>query len=410
MSKRAFAVLLACFFTILISYAVRYGYGVILPEMLPALSITKTEAGVIFAAFFIAYTLFSPLVGVISDRYDVRLLISVFVALLGMGTLLMSYSSSVVTASLFFTLAGIGSTACWTPVMAVAQRWASDKRRGITLASIDAGSSLGIVAGGTVVPLIVISDGWRAGWMSLGLFALLVAVVDFFLVRSKMEKKSSLRPARNEQRSLVSLKTAYLQFARDSRFWLIGIAYLFTGFSIILPFTFLSTYAVQELSFSYQSATRLMMIVGVSATVFKLIMGYFSDAIGRMRVMLLCAVLISLGCWGITLKQGSLVLILSTIVFGCGYGACWSMYAAIASDYFSKEVAGGIIGLWTMLLGIGSLISPIIAGWLADTMGTLVWSFYLAMSGGVLSLILLILAWMKSFQRSREEINALHFR
>lgn len=410
MSKRAFAVLLACFFTILISYAVRYGYGVILPEMLPALSITKTEAGVIFAAFFIAYTLFSPLVGVISDRYDVRLLISVFVALLGMGTLLMSYSSSVVTASLFFTLAGIGSTACWTPVMAVAQRWASDKRRGITLASIDAGSSLGIVAGGTVVPLIVISDGWRAGWMSLGLFALLVAVVDFFLVRSKMEKKSSLRPARNEQRSLVSLKTAYLQFARDSRFWLIGIAYLFTGFSIILPFTFLSTYAVQELSFSYQSATRLMMIVGVSATVFKLIMGYFSDAIGRMRVMLLCAVLISLGCWGITLKQGSLVLILSTIVFGCGYGACWSMYAAIASDYFSKEVAGGIIGLWTMFLGIGSLISPIIAGWLADTMGTLVWSFYLAMSGGVLSLILLILAWMKSFQRSREEINALHFR
>jgi OFA family oxalate/formate antiporter-like MFS transporter len=139
-----------------------------------------------------------------------------------------------------------------------------------------------------------------------------------------------------------------------------------------------------------------MMIVGVSATVFKLIMGYFSDSIGRMRVMLLCAVLISLGCWGITLKQGSLALILSTIVFGCGYGACWSMYAAIASDYFSKEVAGGIIGLWTLLLGVGSLISPIIAGWLADTTGTLVWSFYLAMTGGILSLILLIVAWRKS--------------
>jgi MFS family permease len=394
MSKRAFAVLLACFFTILISYAVRYGYGVILPEMLPAMSITKTEAGVIFAAFFIAYTIFSPLVGVISDRYDVRLLISVFVALLGIGTMLMSYSSSVITASLFFTLAGIGSTACWTPVMAVAQRWVSDKRRGITLAAIDAGSSLGIVAGGTLVPLIVISNDWRAGWMSLGLFACLVAVVDFFLIRSKIIKNSS--PGKNQPGSHVSLKTAYLQFARDSRFWLIGIAYLFTGFSIILPFTFLSTYAVQELSFPYQSATRLMMVVGVSATVFKLIMGYFSDAIGRMRVMLLCAVLISLGCWGITLKQGSLALILSTIVFGCGYGACWSMYAAIASDYFSKEVAGGIIGLWTLLLGIGSLISPIIAGWLADTTGTLVWSFYLAMTGGILSLILLIIAWRKS--------------
>jgi len=198
--------------------------------------------------------------------------------------------------------------------------------------------------------------------MSLGLFALLVAVVDFFLIRSKMAEKSSLLPARNELRPRVSLKTAYLQFAQDSRFWLIGIAYLLTGFSIILPFTFLSTYAVQELFFPYQSATRLIMVIGVSATVFKLIMGYFSDAIGRMRIMLLCAVLISAGSWGMTLKQGSLVLNLSSIVFGCGYGACWSMYAAIASDYFSKEVAGGIIGVWTMLLGIGSLISPIIAG------------------------------------------------
>jgi MFS family permease len=235
--------------------------------------------------------------------------------------------------------------------------------------------------------------------MSLGLFACLVAVVDFFLIRSKIIKNSSPRSGKNQPGPRVSLKTAYLQFARDSRFWLIGIAYLLTGFSIILPFTFLSTYAVQELSFPYQTATRLMMVVGVSATIFKLIMGYFSDVIGRMKVMLLCAVLISLGCWGITLQQGSLALILSIIVFGCGYGACWSMYAAIASDYFSKEVAGGIIGLWTLLLGVGSLISPIIAGWLADTTGTLVWSFYLAMTGGILSLILLIVAWRKSASR-----------
>ena len=123
MNKRALVVLIACFCTIFTSYAIRYGYGILLPEMLPALAITKTEAGVIYASFFIAYTVMSPLLGLLGDRYDVRLLLTVFVAMLGAGTFLMAYSSSITQASLFFALAGIGSAACWAPVMAVAQRW-----------------------------------------------------------------------------------------------------------------------------------------------------------------------------------------------------------------------------------------------------------------------------------------------
>jgi hypothetical protein len=38
MSKRALAVLFACFCTIFAAYAIRYSYGTLLPEMLPALS------------------------------------------------------------------------------------------------------------------------------------------------------------------------------------------------------------------------------------------------------------------------------------------------------------------------------------------------------------------------------------
>ena len=73
--------------------------------------------------------------------------------------------------------------------------------------------------------------------------------------------------------------------------------------------------------------------------------------------------------------------------------AVWSMYAASASDYFSRSMAGSIIGLWTVYLGIGSLLSPIIAGWIADATGTLSWSFLLSAGGAVLSLLLLLPVW-----------------
>jgi len=388
MNRQALAVFAACFMTVFTSYAIRYGYGILLPEMLPALDITKTEAGVIYTSFFIAYTVFSPLLGLLGDRYDARLLIASSVVVLGAGTFLMAYSSSIPQASLFFALSGIGSAACWAPVMAVAQRWAGEKRRGRTLAFVDVGSSLGIVATSTAVPAIVVAFTWQAGWMGLGILGFAVAVVDFLLIRNPAGGLTA-RPGSKRGKTFDA---RYADLFRNSRFWLIGLAYLLTGFSIIIPFTFLSTYAVQELAFSYGSASRLVTVIGVGAVIGKLTLGPLSDRVGRIRVMMLCAVLVAAGTLGMAFGRNFL-LILFTAVFSLGYGALWAMYAASASDYFSRDYAGSIVGLWTVFLGVGSIVSPILAGWIGDTTGTLSWSFVLAAGGAVVSLLLLVPVW-----------------
>ncbi|GAG60257.1 unnamed protein product, partial [marine sediment metagenome] len=66
----------------------------LLPEMLPSLGISKAEAGVIFASYFVAYTVFSPVLGLLADRYNVRVLLTLFAVILGAGAFLMTYSSS----------------------------------------------------------------------------------------------------------------------------------------------------------------------------------------------------------------------------------------------------------------------------------------------------------------------------
>lgn len=395
MNKRALAILVACLCTVLTSYAIRYGYGILLPEMLPSLAISKTEAGVIYASFFIAYTVSSPVLGLLGDRYNVRVLLTLFVALLGAGAFLMAYSSSIIQASLFFVLAGIGSAACWAPVMALAQRWTSDKHRGKTLAFVDIGSALGIIGTSAGVPLIVVAHSWRAGWMSLGAWGFVVAVMNFLVVRNPPAEPSKHRPTGLERHTREPVSVTYLKLLRDIRFWLIGLAYLLTGFSILIPFAFLSTYAVQELAFPYEAATRLVTVIGIGAIVGKLTLGPLSDKIGRIKVMMLCSALIAVGSLGMAYGQ-SIILILFTAIFSLGYGAAWSMYAASASDYFSKQAAGSIVGLWTVYLGIGSILSPIIAGWIADTTGTLSWSFVLAAAGAVVSLFLLVPVWRAS--------------
>ena len=81
MSKRALAILIAGFLTIFSHYAVRYSYGLLLPEMLPSLGVSMMQAGIIYSSFFIAYTVFSPVLGLLIDRFDARIILTSFIVI-----------------------------------------------------------------------------------------------------------------------------------------------------------------------------------------------------------------------------------------------------------------------------------------------------------------------------------------
>jgi sugar phosphate permease len=390
MSKRAVAIIIAGFLTLFTGFAIRYSYGMLLPEMLPALEITKTEAGVIFSSYFITYTAFSPVFGILTDRYNIRVLLTLFIGILGIGAFLMSFSSSVFSASMFYGIAGIGHASGWVPVVILIQRWVSDKRRGIAIAFADLGSGIGIIVWSIVVPLIVATYDWRAGWMTLGIMGFFAAFMNFILVRSHPEEKTDSNQSPPETVIHDSIGATYKRIIANSKFWLIGISYLLLGFAILIPFTFLSTYAVQELNWSYSSATRLITIIAVGGIIGKMSLSALSDRVGRPKVMTLCGALIAIGSLGIVYFQGPLALGIATFVFGLGYGAIWPLYAACARDYFPKKTSGSVMGLWTLTLGVGSLASPVAAGWTIDSTGGYTWAFILAIAGGVLSLVLLL--------------------
>ncbi|MGD9142238.1 MAG: MFS transporter [Dehalococcoidia bacterium] len=392
MNKRALAVFVAGFLTIFTAYAIRYGYGILLIEMLPALAITKAEAGVIFSSFFVTYTLMSPLLGLLGDRFGARLLLPLFVAILGAGTFLMGYSSSVTQSSLFYALAGIGAGACWAPVMALVQRWSSEEHRGKTLAFVDVGSSLGIIVSSTAVSSIISANSWATGWQVLGIMTLTIAVLDLVLVKEPPGWHTAGPKTETPQISGESVKITYAGIIRDGKFWLIGVAYLLMAFSVIIPITFLSTYAIQEREFSAGAAARLITVIGVGAFFGKLGLGAVSDRVGRIRMMMLCSLLVVAGCLGIAYGR-DWALYVFTAVFSMGFGAFWPMYAAAASDYFHRKHSGGIIGLWTVFMGVGSIVAPSVSGWIADTTGTLSWSFVLGSAGAAVSLLLLVPVW-----------------
>ncbi len=385
MNRRAAGVLAAGFFTVFAAYAIRYGYGMLLPEMASGLAISKTEAGVIYGAYFTAYTLFSPVVGAISDRGNARTILTLFTGLLAGGAFCMGYAGSVVSASLFFTLAGIGHSACWTPVVALVQHWVPDHRRGAALAFTTLGSGCGIAVWSTALPGIVAASDWRAGWMSLGLFGMAVAVFNFLFIRNPPVKGSDASSSGKANPS-----GRYRDLLGQPRLWFIGASYLLVGFTVLVPYTFLTSYAIEGLGLDYAPATSLITAVAVCGMGAKIVLGILSDSLGRIPVMMTCCLLLGAGCGVMAEFASPGVLFLAAGLFGLGFGAVWPVYAAAAPDFFDKGAAGSVIGLWTLFLGVGSVVSPVVCGWTIDLSGSYVWAFRLGLLGGILAALLLL--------------------
>ena len=388
MGPRAYGIIVAAFFTVSIAYSVRYGYGMLLPGMLAELQITKTEAGVISAAYFIAYTICSPILGLLSDRFDPRLILTLFTALLAIGTLLMSSVTTVFQASLVFALVGVGHAACWAPVVSLVQQWVSDKHRGTALAIATSGSGIGIVAWSLWLPMVVQSSSYRTGWIQMGVFALFVAGLNFFLIRKP--PYVNIQSQSNPQDSIRELWTSYLELLASRTLWVVGVSYAFIGFTVLVPFTFLSVYAIQELQLSYATATRFFTVLAVAGIVGKFILGTLSDRWGRIPVMAICGVLLGVGCLSIILFNGYWGTVIGVIMIGLGFGAVWPVYAAAAVDLFPRSQAGSVIGLWTVFMGIGSVLSPIVCGWTIDVSNSYVPSFLLGFSTALLSALFLV--------------------
>lgn len=390
MIDRKVSIIIAGFLTIFVAFAIRYAYGLLLPYMISSLAISKTSAGIIYSSYFITYTLFAPVLGFFADRYDAKGILTVFVILLGLGAFLMSYSRSVIHASFFFALAGIGHSACWAPVVTVVMRWVSEKHRGIILSIVDLGSATGIAVWSIIIPLIIGVSTWRTAWVCLGICAFLVAGLNFLVIKSHPTQAIRNDGSNEPQKPEVPVRAVYRAIFRDSKFYLIGFSYLLISFSILVPFTFLTAYATRVLMMPYSSATGLVAVIAVAGAIGKLIMGHISDKTGRIRIMMFCGLITAIGCIGMIYAEGYAILIIFTALFGIGYGTIWPVYAASGRDLFPAEYSGSVIGFWTLYHGFGSMLSPVLSGYTIDKTDAYVWAFVLAAIGSVLSFALLL--------------------
>jgi MFS family permease len=394
---KAWIVLALCFVTLFINYSVRLGYGVIMPEMLNALNLGRAAGGTIFNAYLLVYISLTPFTGYLTDRYGARRVITVCIFILALGVGLMGTAGSLLSACLFFGLAGLGATGVWTPVLTVVQRWFAPRRRGLAVGILSTGYGLGFASIGLAFPWILEHFDWRYAWYFLGGAALLMTAGNGLFLRSD-PASSGFSPwgealdngtPKAPVPSYTKLNHLPAIF-RSGGFWLIGLSYFCVAYALYGITTFMVDYAVNQLGIPMERASLLATVHGACQAVGVLTILPLSDRFGRRKTIMVSNGIIAASLVAILLAAGSwLFLCLSIGVMATFYGATFPLYGICAGDYFPKEFMATVIGAWTPFYGLGAVVVHWVGGFLADTTGVYTHSFVICVFMSIVAVLLM---------------------
>ena len=364
-------------------YCTRYAYSMMMPYMMQDLGLNYAQAGLIYSSYMSIYLVAALFIGFLVDVRDLRLVILTFLPLFAVGNALMAAASSLWTASLFFGIAGLGASVGWVPTTLWVQR-RFPERRGTYLGILQLSCNLGFGTLGLLLPVALPVLGWRGVWMVLGVISAV------WLIPITAMTKGATAPVRSDM-SITRYLAEFRSVLRNRAFWLGGGSYMAASFAIMTPLTFSADY-VKYLGIGEVWESMVFTVIAFVGIAGALVIPPLSDRIGREKALALNNTIMMVGLAGSAIARSFLSLIIWTVAVGVSYGGVWVLYAALVRDIYGSGVAGGVMGAWTLIGGLGLLLSPFVGGLLIDILGGYTAPYLLSAALAIISIPLAFMA------------------
>jgi MFS family permease len=377
-------VLFACF------GLARYAYAMLLPAMQLGLKLSYDQTGFIGTGNFVGYLLSVLLVPFSLRRITPRWAISCGLLLISLALLAISQCTSFWQIFFLYILAGIGGGFANIPLMLLATYWFHRSQRGKALGLAIGGNGAGIVLAGIVIPFLNRSfgaEGWRMGWLSLGLICLAVTVIAALLLRNS-PAEMGLTPI-GVAENCDTAQFINQEKRHDAVLLLrLGLIYLAFGATFMIYGTFIVTTMVREYGLTEAIAGQYWSWVGFFSLFSGVIFGGFSDRVGRKTGLALVLLVQTTAYALVGLKLGGPWLIASIVLYGLALFSIPTIMTAAIADYLGLARAAASFATVTLFFAAGQSIGPGAAGLLARSSGS--FSHAYLMSAGLTLLACLV--------------------
>jgi MFS family permease len=338
----------------------------------------KTQLSGAAALQQVEAAILGPVLGWIMDRFGPQGVIRVGVFVFGGGFIVLSFIDTLLQFYGAFILIALGSSLCgFFPLNVALINW-FERLRARALSAM----SLGLALGGLFVPAVgwsLVHYGWRSTALASGVLAILVGFPLSMVIRRRPEDQGekvdgfahppgAMRAAETAETGAGRDFTAR-EAMRTPAFWLLSLGHGFALFVVGAVSVHAIPHMKEALGYSVSAAAAVITLLTLCQIAGVVVGWALGDRYDKRFIAAACMLMHMLGLLALTYATGLAWLIAFTALHGVAWGLRGPFMQAIRADYFGRSAIGMILGLSYMIIVIGQVGGPMIAGMAADATG-----------------------------------------
>lgn len=339
------------------------------PVMIPDLGISMYKAGLIVSTVSLCVVVFSLLGGLITTHLGLKNTLMIGLWMLGVGGIITASIHHYGSLLLVRILQGIGYGMVLPVLTALVMRWFPPPEKPYMNMLNTAFIHVGFIIVYTLtVPIFNLTSSWRTPFLVYGAYTCMVALLWSILGQ---ERPGILNTASADKpRTLESSGTVREVFRiKDIR--LLSLSYLFAFWVWQVFATFLPTYYVRAYGMDMEKASTTVGLLPIMAIFGAVLGGIGTGKVGLRKPFMWPLQLISIvGCLGAITTTGTLMRI-SLALMGLGSAGWLTALFTIPMELPGMNAVK--VGIATALIrGLGytgTFLSPVVGGWLAESVG-----------------------------------------
>ena len=340
---------------------------------------SKTELSGAAALHQVEAAILGPLIGWFIDRFGAQWVIRAGVLLFGAGFILLSYIDSLLAFYGAFIVTALGASLCgFFPLNVALIQW-FERRRARALSTMQIGMALG----GLALPAVawaLATWGWRATAFASGILIMSISLPLSFVIRRRPEdigevmdgvrSVPSIPISREKEREDETTRDFTAREAlRTPAFWLLSLGHGFALFVVQGINTHAITHMKEGLGYTLEAASFAVMLQTVAQLCGVGLGAWIGDRFDKRILSALCMQGHMCGLLFLTYATGPAMIVAYAVLHGVAWGLRGPLMQAMRADYFGRSAIGMILGLSLMIIVVGQIGGPMIAGILADITG-----------------------------------------
>ena len=375
-SKKALVTLIAASVIVIISLGIRQTFGLFFFDFNVDLDISISHFGFAMGLQLLLWGVFSPLFGVITDKYGGAIAIFLGFLLYLVGVLLFYLGFNT---GFYFTFTigvligiGLGSTAIGIPVSVVAKHFPASNRT-IATGIVTCAGSFGYFVSPLLVRYSLMETGWENTLLYFCLLLGLGLVVALFVSTPKIPVGVDQN---NKQTATEALKEA---FANKSFIYL-TLGFFVCGWHIALVATHIPTYMMDK-GMPEWTAAMILALIGIFNMVGTITSGYLSTKYSKKKILSAIYLLRGLSIIYFIFLPPS---IFNSVIFGITFGFLWLSTVpptnGIVGHIFGTKYVGLLYGIVFVSHQIGSFLGAYLGGVFYEINGNFDYAWYVSIA------------------------------